>query len=83
MFVRFLYFATGGKKTIAYKELIGKIEQMHEWFSYAMLATALSLGLFPISCTVVNYFILDIGTESYLFVSSNSVCINLFQIETS
>lgn len=49
----------------AYKNVNTQIEQISEWFSYALLGTLVLIVLFPISYTGVCYFILDLGVESF------------------
>lgn len=61
-----VYTRTGHNQRMAYKELNVKIEKLSEWFFYAILATVLSYVLFPISYTIIAYFMLDSGVESFL-----------------
>lgn len=50
---------------IAYKDLSGKIEKICQWFHYALLGSLIGIVAFPLIHTAVNYFILNMGMESF------------------
>lgn len=62
---RFFGQFTGVNKAIAYQEFNSNIEQMCHWVTYTILASIASVMLFSIFYSVVGYFILDRGIESF------------------
>lgn len=55
----------GNDRTKGYHELNAKIEQLSEWFCFALLSTLLSTILFPLFYAGIAYYILDFGEESF------------------
>lgn len=57
--------AIGENKSAAYKKLSANIERVCEWLYFALVATLIAIVMFPICFTGFNYFILDLGVESF------------------
>lgn len=60
-----LFFLIGPKANIAYQESIEIFEKLSEWFCYALICTLVTICIPPMIYTYVNYFISDLGNESY------------------
>lgn len=59
------FIATGVDKAIAYQELNVSIELICKWFCYFAYGSLVAIVLFPLIYTVVNYFVLNLGSESF------------------
>lgn len=66
-----LFFFKGVHSTVAYRELIGKIELFNQYFWYAMCITFAIVALAPLPYTLARFFIYDMEEDSfYLFAPS-------------
>lgn len=60
-----MLFVTGMNRTIAYGDVIVKIEQISKWLWSALMLSLVAIALFPLIYTGVAYYILDLGVDSF------------------
>lgn len=63
-------FNTGERSAIAYEELNGKIELLCKLFCFALFMTLHLMTISILLFTIVNYYIFDLGEESFYLVFS-------------
>lgn len=64
--IHHMYYSEGEDSTITYRQLSEKLELLCRFFSIAFIATHQFVMLTVFLYTVINYYILDTGDESFV-----------------
>lgn len=84
----FIFYVVGTHLTVVYKNTNETIENITEFFAYALVVSIAIFLLLPLFYTIINYYILDSGKESFFLVFPTwfvSICdemINLNRLES-